>query len=295
MFANFAALKNSVLNKSPKTIVVAAAADLNSLEAIRDAEKELNLKYLLVGEAAKIKQIAAGIGFAVNAEAIIDAATEEEAAAKAVELIRNGSAEVLMKGNLQTATLLKAVLDKEAGIRDGGLLSHLTVLEVPTYNKLMFITDAGMNINPDLAQKVSIVENAVKFMNNLGYNCPSVAVLAAVETVNEKMPETVDAKALVELNKNGEISGCLIEGPLSFDLAVSPESAAIKGVNSQISGDVDLFLVPNIATGNIMCKALIYLGNAKMAGCVLGAKAPIILVSRGATAEEKLLSILLAL
>ncbi|MCL2565373.1 MAG: bifunctional enoyl-CoA hydratase/phosphate acetyltransferase [Defluviitaleaceae bacterium] len=295
MFENFNALKTGALKKSPKRIAVASAADIHSLEAIRDAKKELNIKYWLVGSYDKITEISEEIGFGVEKDAIINTNSEEEAAKKAVDLIRNGDAQVLMKGNLQTGTLLKAVLDKETGISAGGLLSHLAVLESPVYPRLMFITDGGMNIVPDLAQKKAIIENSIGFMRSLGYNNPNVAALAAVEAANDKMQETLDAKALAEMNKRGEITNCIIEGPLSFDLAVSPESAAIKGFDSKISGKVDLFLMPNISTGNITSKALIYLGGAKMAGCVLGASAPIILVSRGASAEEKLLSILLTL
>lgn len=295
MFENFSALKNYALSKTPKTIAVAAAEDVHSLEAIRDAVSKLRINYKLVGDFQKIVQISKEIGFDVDTEAIVPTDSDEQAAIKAVALIRENSAEVLMKGKLQTSTLLKAVLSKESGICSGGLLSHLAVLEVPTYPKLMFITDGGMNISPDLTQKKEIVDNSVNFLKKIGYNCPYVAALAAVETVNDKMPETLDAHELVLMNKKGDIKDCLIEGPLSFDLALSPESAAIKGFDSKVSGEVDLFLVPNISTGNIMSKALIYLARAKMAGCILGASAPIVLVSRGASAEEKLLSILLTL
>jgi phosphate butyryltransferase len=191
--------------------------------------------------------------------------------------------------------LLKAVVDKENGIRRGGLMSHVAVLESPNYHKLMFITDGGMVTGPNLEQKKAIMENCVKFVCQLGYEMPKAAALAAVEVINEKMPETVDAGELTRMNREGEIEGCIVEGPLSFDLAISEESARIKGFKSQIAGDVDIFLAPDMATGNIVAKSLIYLGNAKMAGCILGAKVPIILVSRGASAEEKMLSILLTM
>lgn len=295
MFKNFEALKHNIQGKNPKVIAVASAADMHSLKAIRDAQKALNISYQLVGDFDRIIHISREIGFNVNPELITHSDSEEQSAQIAVQLVREGRAEVLMKGNLQTATLLRAVLDKGSGIREGGVLSHLAVLESPAYQRLMFITDGGMNIMPDLPQKKAIIENSVKFMRTLGYDQPNIAILAAAETVSEKMPETVDAKALVDMNRSLEISDCLIEGPLSFDLAISRESAAIKGFDSAISGETDLFVVPNIATGNIMSKALIYLGNVKMAGCILGAKAPIILVSRGASAEEKLLSILLTI
>ena len=295
MFKNFSELKNHALKKEPKTVVVAAAEDIHSLEAIRDAVSELSIAYKLVGDCEKILQISGEIGFNVDKAAIVNVNSHEDAAAKAVSLIREGAAEVLMKGKLQTGVLLKAVLDKQSGISAQGLLSHMAVLELPTYPRLMFITDGGMNIKPDLNQKKEIVENSVKFMAKLGYANPKVAALAAVETVSDKMQETLDAQALASMNKSGELGGCVLEGPLSFDLALSRESAAIKGFDSKICGEVDLFLTPDISSGNIMSKALIYLAGAKMAGCVLGALAPIVLVSRGASAEEKLLSILLTL
>ena len=295
MFKNFSQLKTYALGKKPKTVALAAAADIHSLEAIRDAVSELRIGYRLIGGFDKILAASEKAGFDVDGAAIVHTDSDEAAAKKAVELVRSGSAEILMKGGLQTGVLLSAVLDKQNGICDGGFLSHLAVLETPNYPGLMFITDGGMNIAPDLAQKKEIVKNSVKFMNKLGYELPRVAALAAAETVSEKMQETVDARALAQMNKNGELEGCILEGPLSFDIAISPESAALKGFDSNITGKVDLFLVPNISTGNIMSKALIYLAGAKMAGCVLGAAAPIVLVSRGASAEEKLLSILLAL
>jgi len=240
-------------------------------------------------------QIAKEIQFDLDLDTIVHAGSDEEAAYLAIQLIRDGHAEVLMKGNLQTPTLLKAVLDKESGISGGGILSHLAVLDSPAYSRLMFVTDGGMNIAPDLSQKKAILENSVVFMRKMGYDCPNVAVLAASESVSEKMQETLDARDLVQMNKNAEITDCVVAGPLSFDLAISRESAEIKGAECAISGEADLFLMPNIATGNIMSKALIYLGGTKMAGCILGTKVPIVLVSRGASAEEKLLSILLTL
>jgi len=169
------------------------------------------------------------------------------------------------------------------------------VLECPTYHKLLFLSDAAINPTPDLDKKREMLKNVVTFMHKLGYQRPNVAVLAAVETLSDKMLETIDAAAIAKENQSGEITGCYVEGPISFDLAISRESAKIKGFDSRLAGEVDLFLMPNISSGNIMSKALLYLGGAKMAGCVLGAKVPIVLTSRGATAEEKFLSLLLAM
>ena len=292
MLKNFEDLKARVLaSAKAKVIALAAAEDAAALEAIRDAESELGLDYLLVGETDKILSAAQEANFAVDDAKIVHADSHEAAAKTAVGLVKEGRAHVLMKGKLATGTLLKAVVDKEGGIRTGGLMSHLAVLSSPNYHKLIFTTDGGMVTAPDFAQKRGIVENSVGFLRGLGYEMPKVAALAAVEVVNEKMPETVHA---AELAKCG-IDGCIIEGPLSFDIAISTESAKIKGSQSQIAGDTDIFLAPDIAAANIMSKALIYLGNAKMAGCVLGASAPIVLVSRGAGAEEKMLSILLTM
>jgi len=294
MLKSFEQLKQKVMtNKQKRVIAVAAAADAAALSAICDAQKELGIDYVLIGDKAAVLAAGGGVGFAVDEGKIIHVDSDEAAAEAAVGLVREGAADVLMKGKLQTGTLLKAVVDKENGIRQGGLMSHIAVLESPFYHKLIFSTDGGMVTAPDLAQKRGIVENAVDFLHKLGYDMPKVAALAAVEVVNDKMPETVDAAALSALNRDGEISGCTIGGPISIDLAVSAESAKIKGFESPVAGDADIFLAPDIAAGNIMAKTLIYLGNAKMAGCVLGAKVPIILVSRGASAEEKMLSILL--
>ena len=293
---SFADLKQRVLARGHKKVIaLAAAADTAALEAIRDARTELGVGYILVGDKTEILAAAQKARFDVDENKILQADSEAGAAAAAVHLVKERSADILMKGKLQTGVLLKAVVDKEKGIRRGGLMSHMAVLESPNYHKLIYITDGGMVTSPNLEQKQAILDNSLGFLVGLGYETPKVAALAAVEVVNEKMPETVDAQELAKLNLSGKIPGCIIEGPLSFDLAISRESAKIKGIESRVAGDADIFLTPDIATGNIMSKALIYLGNAKMAGCVLGAAAPIILVSRGASAEEKMLSILLTM
>lgn len=296
MLKNFDDLKSRVLKiKEKKVIALACAADVASLEALRDASRELGVDYLLIGDATAILDAAKSVNFDITQEKIVQANNEADAAEIAVNLVREGRADILMKGKMQTATLLKAVVDKEKGIRTGGLMSHMAVLECPAYHKLIYITDGGMVTQPDLEQKRSILLNSVDFLQKMGYDAPKAALLAAVEAVNPKMQETVDADALTQANNSGEISGCIVEGPLSFDLAISAESAKTKGVESRVAGDADIFLLPDIAAGNIMSKALIYLAGAKMAGCILGAAAPIIVVSRGAGAEEKMLSILLTM
>lgn len=199
-----------------------------------------------------------------------------------------------MKGKLQTADLLKAVVDKEKGLRTGNVISHVAILEIPAYRKLIAVTDGGMVMYPNLDEKKQILENSVNVFLAMGYECPKVAVLCAVETVNPKMPETVDADTLKNMNRDGEIKDCMVEGPISLDLTFNKESAEIKGYSSPVTGDADILLVPNITTGNIMSKALIEMAGATMAGMVVGAKVPIVLTSRGASSEEKYLSLVLS-
>ncbi|MCL2856125.1 MAG: phosphate acyltransferase [Oscillospiraceae bacterium] len=295
MFANFTELKDSLSASAAKTLVVASAHDKHTLEAVYEAVQSLPMKYILVGDKAKILEISRELGVTPAEGDIVDAADDAACACKAIDLIREGRGNVLMKGLIETGTLLKAALDKENGIRGTGTMSHLAVLEVPGYHKLVAVTDGGMIPHPTLEQKADIARNAIGFFQKLGVQKPQVAALAAAEAVSEKMPETQAAAELQAMCGRGELGECVVEGPLSFDISVSKESAAIKKHPSKITGEVDILLVPGVATGNILCKGLLYWGGAKMAGCVLGAKVPIVLVSRGATAEEKLLSITLCL
>ncbi len=217
-----------------------------------------------------------------------------EVARTSVELVRSGEADFVMKGLIDTAILLKAVLDKEVGLRTDSQLSHVMVYDLPTYHKLMYFTDGGMNITPDLKAKVAITKNAITVAKALGNEQVKVACLAAKEKVNPKMPATVDAKALEEMCQNGEFGkGVVVEGPLAFDLVVSKEAAETKGFKSQIAGDVDVVVVPTIEVGNGIGKALTYLAKAQSAGIIMGAKAPVVLVSRADSFEDKLNSIAL--
>ena len=184
-----------------------------------------------------------------------------------------------MKGKIQTSDLLRAVVNKEKGLRTGSVMSHLVIHELPTYHKLLAVTDGGMMMYPNVDEKKQIIENAVNTLIAMGYDEPKVAVLAAVETVNPKMPESVDAGILKEMNQRGEIKNCMVEGPISYDLTMSKESAEIKGFNSPVTGDADILIVPNITAGNILGKALVYSAGAKMAGFIVGAKVPIVLTS----------------
>ena len=295
MYANFNEVRDSISAQAQRTLVVAAAHDAHTLEAVYAAATEFPMKYILVGDREEILKISNVLGYATSADSIIDVKGAAECAAEAVGVIGRGGGDVLMKGFLETGELLKAVLDKRSGIRDSSVMTHLAFLEIPTYHKLVTVTDGGMLTNPTLQQKADIVRLSVAFYQRLGFPGPKIAALCASESVSEKMPETVDAMELQKMCETGELGFCRLEGPISFDLAIDPESAKAKGFSSGITGETDIFLVPNITAGNVLCKGLIYLAGAKMAGCVLGASVPIVLVSRTATAQEKLYSIMLCL
>ena len=280
--------------ESKKRVAVAAAQDGHTLEAVFRAAKDKLVEPLLVGNKEKIEEILKELDVDYDISSIISTESDKESAEKTVELINEGKADFIMKGKLQTADLLRAVVDKEKGLRTGRVMSHVAILEVPAYHKLIAVTDGGMMMYPNADEKKQILESAVDVFLAMGYECPKVAVLAAVETVNPKMPEAVDADILKKMNQSGEIKDCIVEGPISFDLTFSKESAEIKGYSSPVTGEADILLVPNITTGNIMSKALIEMAGATMAGMIVGAKVPIVLTSRGASSEEKYLSIVLS-
>ena len=295
MHRNFSELFKGIDAGKPKTIAVAAAHDAHTLEAVYAAAERFPIRYVLVGDRERITAISSEMGHAPNPDDIVDGGDNADCARKAVGLVREGRGDVLMKGILETGVLLSAVLDRESGIRDADTLSHAAVLEVPAYHKLITVTDGGMVPNPTPEQKASIVRNAVSFCLSLGCVTPKVAALCASETLSGKIQETVDAAGLQSMCAKGELGDCLLEGPISFDIAISREAAAVKGHRSEVSGDADIMLVPNITAGNALIKSAIYWGGGKMAGCIIGAKAPIVLVSRGASAEEKLYSIMLCM
>ncbi len=277
-----------------KKVAVVVADDEHTLEAVFKAKEDKIVEPILIGCKEKIKDILIKLNEALDDDAIIDAADDSEAARKAVELANSSKVDFIMKGKIQTADLLKAVVDKEKGLQTGRVMSHIVIHEIPTYHKLLAVTDGGMMMYPNVQQKKQIIENAVETYIAMGYEKPKVAVLTAVEKVNPKMPETVDADELKKMNINGEIKDCIVEGPISYDLTMSKESAKIKGFKSEVTGEADILIVPNITAGNILGKALIYTANAKMAGFIVGAKVPIVLTSRGSTSEEKYLSLVLS-
>lgn len=295
VYENFNQLKTRVQNfRERKRVAVVAADEEHTLEAVFHARRENIIEPVLIGNAQKIAGYLEILGESVSQEAMIHIADPIEAAAYAVAMVHDQQADFLMKGRIQTADLLRAVVDRKKGLRTGRIMSHLAFLELPSYHKLLAVTDGGMVLYPHLDEKRYILENAVGFMRNMGYECPNVAILAAVETVNPKMQETVDAVRLKHFNEDGELKHCVVEGPISYDLAMNKESAAIKGFESPVVGEVDIMLVPNITAGNLMAKALVYSGGGKMAGVIVGAKVPIVLTSRGSSAAEKFFSLALS-
>lgn len=293
MIANFEQLIEEAQQQKTMKLAVAAAQDAEVLKAVDEAFELGIAEPILVGDRAKISELAGGLNIDVNKFEIIDRTDFEGAAREAVSLVSSGKAHFVMKGILGTADLLKAVLDKEIGLRGKNLLSHVMVYHVPAYHKLIYLTDGGMNIAPTLEEKKQIVENALQVCKAMGVEQAKVAVLTAVEKVNPKMQATVDAQQLKEMSERGEFGDAVVDGPLSFDLAVSKEAAKHKGVESPVAGDADVLLVPTIEVGNGVGKCMTYFGNARSAGIVMGATAPIVLVSRADTHQTKLYSIAL--
>ena len=282
-----------VLKGSEKVVLsVAAAHDEEVLLAIKSATEMNIITPILGGQEDKIRKISDEINFDLNGIKIIDKETIEECAEVAVKLVSSKEADFVMKGLLDTSVILKAVLNKEWGLRTDSLLSHVMVYEADFYPKLLVTTDGGMNIAPNYEQKVKILKNAIKATEPLGLETIKVCALAAKEKVNPKMQATVDAKELEDACKNGEFGeNVIVEGPLAFDLAVSKEACEVKGFKTEVGGDVDIILMPTIEVGNGIGKAFTYAAGAKSAGIIMGAKAPIVLVSRADTHESKLYSI----
>jgi phosphate acetyltransferase len=262
--------------------------------AIEAGEKGL-ITPILVGPAGKIRDLAAKHDLDVRHLQIVDADHSHASAAAAVRLVREGQAEILMKGSLHTDELLSAVVAKETGLRTGRRVSHVFIMDVPTYHKVLIVTDAAINIAPTLEEKADICRNAIDLAISLAVKRPKVAILAAVETINSKMPATLDAAALCKMADRGQITGGVLDGPLAFDNAISAEAAAIKGITSEVAGDPDILLVPDLEAGNILAKQLSFLANADSAGLVLGARVPIILTSRADAVRARIASCAVAM
>jgi phosphate butyryltransferase len=278
----------------PTHVAVAAAAHKLVLQSVQRAVNLGLIVPLLVGREEDIRREAEAIGWGLHDEQIVSTPTNKAAAAEAVKLVRQGEAQVLMKGYLHTDEMLHAVLQQGSGLRTDRLLSHVFVLEVPTYHKLLLITDAAININPEIAKKAAITQNAVDLARKLGVEQPKVAALSSVETINPNIPSTVHAACLSKMAERGQIKGAIVDGPLAFDNAISAEAAQDKGIVSPVSGDVDVVVVPDLDAGNILSKNLEYLASAKVAGIVMGAAAPVVLTSRSDPPRARVYSLALA-
>lgn len=295
VFTSFEQLVEKVKGyPTTKRMAVAAANDDHTIEAVLHARKEGIVDPILVGDKAIITKILADLGEEVAEENIYDVPDIVEAAEYAVKLVREGKADFLMKGKMDTSVILKAVVNKEHGLGQGRTMSHFTMFDVPTYHKILVPVDGGMVTYPTLEQKKDIINNTVETLIRMGYDCPKVGVLACVEKVNPKMPETLEGNELKEMNKRGEIANCIVEGPISYDCAIDKEIADFKGFESPCAGDCDVLVAPNIHAGNIMGKMLACTCKARMAGFIVGAKCPIVMTSRGSSAEEKYLSIVVS-
>jgi len=294
MIKNFTDLLSAAKNQKTMKLVVAAAQDEDVLVAVCQAAEQGIVDPVLVGDTDKINEIATKNNLSIDGYETIEAVDLTEAARVSVKLVSDGKADFLMKGLIDTAILLKAVLDKEIGLRTDSQLSHVMVYETAAYHKLVYLTDGGMNITPDLAAKGKIVQNAIQVVKAMGANPVKVACLAAKEKVNPKMPATIDADALQKMCENGDFgTGVIVEGPLAFDLAVSAEAAKVKGFKSEIAGDADVLMVPTIEMGNGIGKAMTYMAQADSAGIIMGAKVPVVLTSRADSSKVKLNSIAL--
>jgi phosphate butyryltransferase len=286
-------LKELALRNKPKRLVLAAAGDEHSIDAVIEAYKMGVIEPVLVGRKEEIYRLAHNCK-ALDQLEIYDIANDKEIVKKSVQLLVAGEADIMMKGNVTTATLLKGVLNKEYGMQHKSFMSHFAIFELEKYHKLLAITDVALNILPTLDHKVHIVENAVRFIRKIGIEQPKVAALSAIEMVNEKMPSTLDAALLSIMQRRGQIKNCLIDGPLAFDNAISLESKKQKKLGGEVAGNADILLVPNVESGNILYKSMVAFAGAKVAGIVLGADFPIVLTSRADSEETKLNSILLA-
>ena len=287
-------LKRLVEGGPRKKLILAAAQDQHSLGAVIRAWKDNIIEPILVGDKDGIQNICTLNDYDITGVRIIHESDPDMSVEIAVKMVSSKQADILMKGKIGSATLLKCVLNKEWGLRTGNLLSHFALFEVETYPKVIAVTDVAMNIAPTLQDKIAIVNNSVACLNRLGYKIPKVAVLGAVEMVNENMKATLDAALLSKMNQRDQIKNCIIDGPLAFDNAVSLESAQLKGIKSEVAGDTDLLLMPDIEVGNVLYKSLVFFAKAKVASIILGALVPIVLTSRSDSEQAKFDSILLA-
>ena len=279
----------------PVPTAVAHPCEASALSGAVEAAKLGLILPILIGPRDKIAATAKSAGIELNGFEIVDVPHSHAAAQKAVELVREAQAELLMKGSLHTDELMTAVVARDGGLRTGRRVSHVFVMDVPTYHKVFLVTDGAINISPTLEDKVDICQNAIDIVHSLGIKKPKVAILAAVETVTSKMPATIDAAALCKMADRGQITGAVLDGPLAFDNAISKEAARTKGIHSDVAGDPDILLAPDLESGNMLAKQLSFLANADSAGLVLGARVPIILTSRADSVRSRIASCAVAM
>ncbi len=284
----------SAKKKETRRLAVAAAADRPVLEAVKNAYEEGIIIPVLVGNKAEIEKICKEINFDLTGIEIHEENNPAISSVKAVALIKEGKADILMKGLVSTAPLLKAILDKEKGLTKGSTLSHFALIESPYYHKLVGVTDAAMNIAPELNEKVHIINNSVEVFHRLGIKEPKVAIVGPLEVVNPKIESTTHAALLSVMNKRNQIKGCIIDGPFAIDNAVSKEAAEHKGLVSDVAGDADIIVAPDLNSGNILYKTLMFMGGCTSAAVIMGAKVPVVLTSRADTDKSKMMSIALA-
>jgi phosphate acetyltransferase len=280
---------------APLPTAVAHPCDESSLRGALDAAEARLIEPILVGPKDRIAGVAGKFGLVISGFEIVDVPHSQASAEKAVELVRNGTAELLMKGSLHSDELLGAVAKRDAGLRTGRRISHVFVMDVPTHPDTLFITDAAVNIAPDLMAKRDIIQNAIDLYAGLGLGTPKVAILSAVETVNPAIPSTIEAAALCKMADRGQITGGILDGPLAFDNAISPEAARIKGIDSPVAGHAQILVVPDLEAGNMLAKNLTFLSKADAAGIVLGARVPIILTSRADNLRTRMASCAVAM
>ena len=293
-FSGFESLQDKTKSLGRTKVAVAGAADKAVLEAIKLAEIEGLVTPVLIGDVDKIKRLAQEVGLNLEEAELIHCIKPTAIADKAVDAVINGQAHFVMKGLVNSPDFLRAVIRSDRGLRTERLLSHLSAFQVPGFSRLLFVTDGGINIAPDLVQKKEILQNSLLYLKRIGMDLVNVVVLTANETVSPKIQATIDAKALADMSQAGEFPGAIVEGPLALDGAVSASALKHKGIVSQINGDVDLLVVPTIEVGNVLGKSMVYFAGATMAGIVLGAQVPIVLTSRNDTPRSKFMALAMA-
>ena len=292
MVKSFEDLEKMAKSKPSRKVALAMAQEADALKAAVNAALSGIVEPVLVGAEKEIKEIAEQESLDISRFAIIETEGETECAERAVELVKKGEADLIMKGRVPTAVIMRAILDKQSGLRGRGILSHVTILDLPKYHKFLIMSDPGLNIAPDLEDKIAIIDNAVEVARKLGIDKPKVAIIAAIEKVNPDMPSTMDAAVLSKMAERGQIQDCIIDGPLALDNAVSVKSCKTKGIDSKVGGDADVLIMPNIEAANVFYKAFAYLTDFNMCGTIAGAVIPIILTSRADSDKIKYYSIL---